>query len=136
MMKKYLQMRIGRFDVMPFFLFLVESIAERIDSELKMPRKKTVKENRTQSRARVRDKLAARLVSVGDLPRINPDMLYRMPLVPLFLGLELPQIYLKIEAGEFPKPVLLSAAKRGARGYYGSTLLEIKEKRLKEVEAA
>jgi hypothetical protein len=93
-----------------------------------MPRRK--KENRTQSRERHAIKLTTRLKKIGELPPINPDMTYRPAMWPLFLGLELPQIREQIKAGIIEKPVKLSGV---TEAYYGTQLLRIKEKRMKEV---
>jgi predicted DNA-binding transcriptional regulator AlpA len=76
-----------------------------------------------------------RLHEFGTVPAINPDFVYRITVLPAYLGLGLSQIKSKIKSGEFPRPVSLSASGR-ALGYYGSQLLEIKAKRIKEAQAA
>lgn len=73
--------------------------------------------------------LLRRFKEVGDIPPINPDFFYRRLVCPLYLGLELTQLDVKIKEGEFPPFIQISESGR-AQGYYGSQLLEIKAKRI------
>lgn len=77
--------------------------------------------------------LLKRLAELGPIPAINPDCIYRPAVWPIFLGVEQSKIREMIESGEL-KPVKLSEHGR-ALGLYGSQILEIKAKRIKETAA-
>src|SRR5262249_44664489 len=106
--------------------FLIARVRNYLEFEMPKPKK---------PKSARRSKLMNRYESIGELPPINPDFLYRLAVVPLYLGIELSQVYQKIRDKELLKPVQLSASGR-AVGYYGSTLLEIKAKRIAEAKAA
>jgi hypothetical protein len=89
------------------------------------------KKHKGSAKGRRAYKLLRRLAEIGKVPPINEDFFYRKVICPLYIGLELSQIEEKIASGELPKFVDISESGR-AQGYYGSTLLEIKAKRIKE----
>jgi hypothetical protein len=71
--------------------------------------------------------------AIADKP-INPDRFYRLNLCPFFLGLSVPMLRALANRGEIDPPVKLSESGR-ACGYYGSTLIAIKNRRLKDAAA-
>lgn len=67
---------------------------------------------------------------------INPNFVYRThsPIVINVIGLGPSQQKVAVENGDLPPPFELTSGGK-ARGYYGSTLLEIKAKRIAAAEA-